>query len=191
MASSLFFLSTDAEILDLIRKGDDKGLAMLYEANRKPVRAFISRNHGTTDDADDMLQEALVVLWERVRTNRFEYTARLGTFLYATVRNLWLRKLARTRREVPTDNGNQTTDDDAVSALDVMVESEEARIVQEELERLGDPCKTLLLLYYWEEQTMEQIAAALNFANADTAKSKKYQCKKALQKLLKARLGWN
>ena len=188
MAASLFFLNSDAKVLDLIRAGDDEGLVMLYEANRKPIRAFITRNSGTEDDAEDLLQEAVIILWERVRANRFEYTARLSTFIYATVKNLWLRRLARMRRESPIDIETQTDPVEDASSLDVMIESEEAGIVHEALLALGDPCKTLLILFYWEEQTMEQIATALNFANAETAKAKKYQCKKALQKLLKGKL---
>ena len=74
--------------------------------------------------------------------------------------------------------------DDSESTLDRLVASEEAALVQEALERLGEPCKTLLLLYYWEERSMAEIALELGFANADTAKSKKYQCKKALEKML-------
>ncbi|MER3524615.1 MAG: hypothetical protein C4326_11285 [Ignavibacteria bacterium] len=184
MAASLLFLHTDAKILDLIRQGDDKGLAMLYQANRKPIRAYVLRNNGTVDDAEDLLQEALIVLWERVRTNRFEYRARLSTFIYATVKNMWRRRLARARRESPADIEADTGRIEEANALDIMIESEDARRVHEALLALGEPCRTLLILFYWEEQSMEHIAAALNFANADTAKAKKYQCKKALQKIL-------
>ena len=53
------------------------------------------------------------------------------------------------------------------------------------METLGDPCKTLLLLYYWEEKSQEEIAAQMGFANAATVKSKKYTCKKILAKILK------
>ncbi|MEK7250491.1 MAG: sigma-70 family RNA polymerase sigma factor [Bacteroidota bacterium] len=188
MASPLFFLNTDAKILDLIRTGDDEGLVMLYEANRKPIRAFITHNNGTEDDAEDLLQEAVIVLWERVRANRFEYNARLSTFIYATVKNMWLRRLARMRRESPADIEQYTGRIEASSALDIMVESEEATMVNEALAQLGEPCKTLLILFYWEEESMEEIAKRLGFANAATAKSKKYQCKKSLQKLLTNRL---
>lgn len=188
MASSFLFLNSDAKILDLIRKGDDEGLVMLYEANRRPILSFVTRNNGSHDDAEDLLQEALIILWERVRANRYEHNARLGTFIYATVKNLWLRRLARLRREAPADIEESTGHIESASALDIMVESEEARIVHEALDELGEPCKSLLVLFYWEEKTMEQIAAALNFANAQTAKSKKYQCKKALQKIVEGRM---
>jgi DNA-directed RNA polymerase specialized sigma24 family protein len=59
------------------------------------------------------------------------------------------------------------------------------------MEQIGNPCRDILLLYYWEEQSMEEIALKLGFANADTVKSKKYQCKKMLERLVKKELGGN
>jgi RNA polymerase sigma factor (sigma-70 family) len=149
------------------------------------VASLVTRNNGTADDAEDILQEAIVTLWERVRTGRFEYSARLSTFLYATARNLWMRRLARARREPAANGANSEMGSGDPDPLELMVEGEEATIVGNALERLGEPCKKLLVLFYWEERTMEEIAAALGFVNADSAKSKKYQCKKALEKLLR------
>jgi RNA polymerase sigma factor (sigma-70 family) len=185
MVPTPLFASSDARILDLIRRGDEEGLVLLYQANRRMVAAFIQRNSGTQEDAEDMLQEAVVILWEKVRRGEFEYRSKLSTFLFATVKNLWYRRLAQMRREIPSEMDPDRTIADDPSPLDEALESEQARLVQTALERLGDPCKTLLVLYYWEELSMEEIARKLGFANAQTAKSKKYQCKKALEKLLK------
>jgi RNA polymerase sigma factor (sigma-70 family) len=188
MGTPLQFLNTDARILDMLRQGNEEALVMLYRTNRKPVTTFVLRNSGTPDDAEDMLQEALVVLWERVRSGRFEYTAKLDTFVFATVKNIWMRRLYRKRREVPGAQAPDDIPDDTGSPLDDMISGEESRIVGEALKKLGDPCRTLLLLFYWEELPMEEIAERLGFANAETAKSKKYQCKKALQALMVERL---
>jgi RNA polymerase sigma factor (sigma-70 family) len=185
MSPSLFFLNEDAHILDRIRKGDEEALVSLYQTNERQVSAFVTRNSGTQDDAEDMLQEALVILWERVQNGRYEHTAKINTFVFATVRNMWLRRLARARREVATDMGSDPTPDNNKSALDEMIETEEATLVSSALNKLGDPCRKLLLLYYWEELSMDEIAGLMGFANADTVKSKKYQCKKALGNLLK------
>jgi RNA polymerase sigma factor (sigma-70 family) len=184
MAATLFFLDRDARILDMIRKGDEEALVMLYQSNQKVIRGFVTSNRGLPDDAEDMLQEALLILWERVRSGRFEHAAKLDTFVFGTVKNLWLRHLARKRREV---RGAFNLDDvplDDPSSLDRLVENEQAAAISRALERLGEPCRTLLLLFYWEERSMAEIAAALGFANADTVKSKKYQCKKALRQML-------
>jgi RNA polymerase sigma factor (sigma-70 family) len=184
MSLPLFFLNEDARILDQIRNGKEEALAKLYEANERQVVAYVRANNGSEDDADDMLQEALVVLWERVRTGRYEHKARISTFVFATVRNMWLRRLARKRREVAVDMENDQTPSDNKSPLDEIIETEETAGIAEALNRIGDPCRKLLLLYYWEERSMDQIAGLMGFANSDTVKSKKYQCKKALAKVL-------
>lgn len=184
MGSSLFFLNSDSRILDLIRKGDEEALVTLYKANRKVITSFVQRNSGTPEDAEDMLQEALMVLWDRVRSGRFTYAAQLNTFIFATVKNMWARHLARKRREVPLLLDPDKTATGENSVLDELIETEEAQMVRDALQRLGDPCRKLLTLFYWEEMSMEEIAQEMGFANAETVKSKKYQCKEMLKKLL-------
>ena len=179
----VLFLHEDARILELIRNGDETALTHLYRSSRAPVRALVTRNNGTADDAEELLQEAVVILWERVRTGRFVYEARLQTFIVGTVRNLWLRRLARRRREVPPDP--DFADPDGLSPLDELIAGEEAGALALALRQVGEPCTTLLLLFYWEELAMEDIAHRMGYANADTAKAKKYQCKKALEKALR------
>jgi RNA polymerase sigma factor (sigma-70 family) len=76
--------------------------------------------------------------------------------------------------------------DPDMGALDMMMEEERTAGLTAAMEKLEGRCRELLLLYYYEERSMEEIASTLGFANADTAKSKKYQCKKALERLLKA-----
>ena len=183
MKNPLNLVQSDNRLLDRIRAGDEKALTTLYRDNNRAVATFTLRNSGTLEDANDLLQEAVVILWEKVHGGTFEQTAKLSTFIFAIVRNLWLRRLARRKREVPQD---MQADIQAVvsSPLDDLIESENAEAVKNALERLGNPCRQLLLLYYWQELSMEAIAQQMGFAGADTVKSKKYQCKKALERLL-------
>lgn len=185
MKSPLFLLNSDALILDLIRKREDgEALAMLYNANRRAVTSYVLKNSGTSDDAEDLLQDALIVLWEKVRSGNFHYESKLSTFVMATVKNMWLRRLARGRKEVPGAEAVDRYPADDPSPLEDLMESESAAAVQQAMQKIGDPCRTLLLLFYWEERSLVEIAAEMGFANADTVKSKKYQCKKALENLL-------
>lgn len=182
-------MDREARLLERIGRGDREALASLHRANWKVVYSYVLRNNGNADDADDLLQEALIVLWERVRGGRFEQRARIGTFLFATVRNLWLRRLARSRRESATPDPPEPPAPADETPLELLIHGEETRAVAGALERLGEPCRTLLLLFYWEERSMEQIAVELGYANAATAKAKKYQCKKALERALAELIG--
>jgi len=181
----MFFLNDDAKILDLMKNGDDDALVMIYQQNRKAIVSLVVKNSGSNDDAEDVLQDSVIILWERVRSGRFEYTAKLSTFLFAIAKNVWSRKRARKQRETAIEFKDDLLESDDVSQLELMVESERSQTVATALEQLGDPCKTLLLLYYWEEKSQEDIAAQMGFANAATVKSKKYTCKKMLEKILK------
>ena len=185
MSPSLSLIQSDQRIIERMHAGDEEALVAVYETNRKPITAFVTHNNGTTDDADDMLQEALVILWERVQSGKFELTAQLSTFLYATVRNLWYRKLARMKKEIPAELEPDQVEDQRASVLEELIDDEAAQLVRAALNKLGEPCRTLLLLFYWEELSTELIAQRMGFANADTVKAKKYQCKKALEKILK------
>ncbi len=185
MASPLLFFDKDARLLDRLRNGDEEALVDVFHENRGMIEAYILRNNGSQPDAEDMLQEAVVILWERVRSGRYEHTAKTSTFLFAVVKNLWSRRLARKKREQSGGTDPDELVDPGDSPLDALVESEQAGQVQHALSKIGEPCRTLLLLFYWEERSMEDIAAQLGFANADTAKAKKYQCKKALERVLK------
>jgi RNA polymerase sigma factor (sigma-70 family) len=189
MQTPLFFFNEDSKLLEGLRNGDDSALEDLFYKNRRPIAALVTRNHGTVDDAEDVLQEALIILWERVHKGTYEYQAKLSTFIYATAKNIWLRRLARQRRELPSVQETfeiPVTDSNPIEELE---ENERIVAVQHAMEKIGNPCRDLLLLYYWEEQSMEEISRQLGFANADTVKSKKYQCKKALEKLVKKALG--
>jgi RNA polymerase sigma factor (sigma-70 family) len=184
MRPPLLFFNSDARLLDGIRCGDESALADLFAAHRRPITALVMRNNGTRDDADDVLQDALIILWERVRAGRYEHTAAIGTFLYATARNLWLRRLAHARRETPSDLQSDVTAADDPTPLETLEVAEDVAAVHAALDAIGDPCRTLLLLYYWEDASMEEIARRMGFANAATAKSKKYQCKEQLKRLM-------
>ncbi len=180
-----FSLNTDAKILNMMVNGDEEALLLIYRQNQKAVFSLVMKNNGGADDAEDVLQESVIVLWQRVQSGRFEYSSKLSTFVYAVAKNIWSRKRMRSMREPATDFNDDVMDSEELSPLDAMVQTERSSAVAAALEKLGEPCKTLLLLFYWEERSQEEIALQMGFANAATVKSKKYTCKKMLEQIIK------
>ena len=85
MPNILSILKSDTKIIESIRKGDDSVLGLLYDKNIHMITKFIKDNNGTNYDSSELLQDALVVLWEKVRKNEFELKSKISTFLYAVV----------------------------------------------------------------------------------------------------------
>ena len=189
MTARVLFLNDEDALLNRLWQGDEDVLASLFEANRRAIVFYVLRNSGSRDDAEDILQEALVILWERVRAGTFIRGAKLSTFIFGIARHLWLRRLARRRHETPlSDDAIDRADPDA-SPLDELIENETTTAVQHAMDCIGHPCRELLLLYYWEDRSMKDIAVELGFRNAATVKTRKYQCKKRLEALLTEILG--
>jgi RNA polymerase sigma factor (sigma-70 family) len=54
--------------------------------------------------------------------------------------------------------------------------------IEQALEKLGEPCKTILTDYYFRKLSMQDIAEKMNYTNADNAKNQKYKCFNRLKK---------
>lgn len=76
----------DQKIVELIRTGqDDKALNALY--GRFPmIRSLIRSKGGEVKDAEDIFQEALIILVKKIRSSDFVLTAQLGSYLYSVCR---------------------------------------------------------------------------------------------------------
>lgn len=181
----------DEQILLKIREGRQDMLVRLYERNYNSIRSYILRNNGNDADAEDILQEALVILWQQAQKPDFTLSSKLDTFIFAIAKNLWLKNLRKNHRITSQDfqeEKNSTlyfsvTDEDSESNF--LPDEERYKILYQYLKELGETCTQILQLFYFDGLDMEQIAAKLSFANAQTAKAKKYQCKKKLEEMIK------
>ncbi|MCB0834484.1 MAG: sigma-70 family RNA polymerase sigma factor, partial [Bacteroidetes bacterium] len=178
-------VDSDQQLLERIRLGDEKVLVRLYQNNIAMVRKYVLDNSGRDEDAQDMLQDALIVLWENVMRGDFNLTSKISTYLYSVVRNKWLREINKRKVGKTTSLENYEVVEERIDALKQIVRKEEYKVVLKCIESMGATCRKVLTMFYLEEKGMEEIARVLKFANTDVAKAKKWQCKKELESLVK------
>src|SRR5450631_2711933 len=112
------------------------------------IQTLVINNSGTSDDARDIFQEAIIVLYEKAKSGSFELHAQLKTYIYAVSRRLWLKKLVQSQRfSGDLANAPETiaTEDD-VEIYEHRIEDFE--LMERALLNLGEPCKELLESYY-------------------------------------------
>ncbi|NQU66321.1 MAG: sigma-70 family RNA polymerase sigma factor [Candidatus Marinimicrobia bacterium] len=178
------FKSSDREIIRRIKANDREVLGELFIQYKRMVNNYIQSNGGSREDAEDMLQEAIVVVWQKACSEHFELSSKISTFLFAVVKNKW--RAALRKREnidhnlVDEDFTNFPSPSDGEQSRKDRIE-----IIMKSLKEMDPQCKHLLLLYYFEGRNMEEISTLLKFANVNVVKSKKYQCKKKLETIVK------
>ncbi|NOQ97581.1 MAG: sigma-70 family RNA polymerase sigma factor [Calditrichae bacterium] len=178
-----FSNSLDREFIQRIKANDRTVLGELFMKYQRMISVYVLKNGGDKNDAEDIIQETIIVLWQKVNSDSLQLTVKLGTYLLAIAKNKWMAELRKRRKISPQDISENISNGNP-SSLDNLVNEEKIEYVRKALEMLQPICKKLLLLYYFEEKNMKEIAKILNLANADVAKSKKYQCKKNLEEIL-------
>ena len=169
----------DNVILEKISRGDEKALEYLYRKYYRMMTNAVIKNNGSEQEAKDIYQDALIVFWQKVISNQLTLTSKISTYLYSVCLNLWRKEL---------DRKSRLSREEHDSAEYMNDEAEERKaIIHNCINQLGDTCQKILTYYYFDDMSMQDIANKLGFATTETAKTKKYKCKKRLDNLIKAK----
>ena len=174
---------TDSEVVLGILNNSGMVLERLYVAYFPMILQLVINNNGTTDDAKDVYQEAIIVLYNKVKAGDFELSSKLKTFIYSVSRRLWLKRLNQMSRY-----DGDVKDFQDYLPVDDEVERHNDRDLQftkmeGALALLGEPCKTIIEDFYMHEKSMQDICERFGYTNADNAKTQKYKCLQRLKKL--------
>jgi len=175
--------TTEQKLLEGLAVNDRKAIETIYKQHYNMVQALILSNSGYPDDARDIFQEAMIVLFEKAKSGSFELNCQLKTYLYSVCRRLWLKRLSQLQRNSVEVEGLM----DTVPVEDEIERHEQRnldfQIMDQSLNSLGEPCRSLLKAYYLEMKNMVEIAADFGYTNADNAKNQKYKCLTRLKKI--------
>jgi RNA polymerase sigma factor (sigma-70 family) len=176
-------LEEEKLILKGLAANDKQAIETIYRGNYAMIQSFILNNSGSQDDARDIFQEAMIVLFEKARSDSFELSSQLKTYIYSVCRRLWLKRLNQMQRY----SGSLENVEETVQ-VEEDLETHEKRntdfnLMETAMGKIGEPCKSLLDAYYIQKKHMQEIAADFGYTNADNAKTQKYKCLMRLKKL--------
>ena len=181
-------LYADEELLSAIRSGDqlNNAIFFIYQHYSQTIRLFILANSGMPADAEDIFQETVVIFLDLVKKEKFRGEASVKTFLTAIARNLWWNELKKRERsgvrEKVFENNRDVTEPDVSQH---MANREVKQQMLEVLGKLGEPCKKLLTLFYYENMSMKDMVHHLPYDNEQVVRNKKYKCLQSLTEMIK------
>ena len=171
------------ELIEAINRGDQKAFERAYLAYRDEFITWANKNYYCDfEEGRDVYQATVVQFYENVRSGKLtQLTSDLKTYLFAIGKNKIreLRDSGRRFREMQ-ERYEPLEEEDKV-AREAQLEG-----VELALEKLGDPCKRLLELYYYYKKSLAEITVILAYKNADTVKNLKYKCLGRLRKQFRA-----
>lgn len=174
---------TDNELILGILNDSAEALNRLYTSYFPMILQLVLNNNGDEDDAKDVFQESVLVLYNKVKQGNFELNSKLKTFIYSVCRRLWLKRLNHQSR-----NAVNITDFEEYLPVEDDLEQHEERDkhfkqMDHSLGQLGEPCKTILEDFYIKARSMTEICEKFGYTNPDNAKNQKYKCLQRLKKI--------
>lgn len=172
----------DKEILvDL--KGENNGaFGELYKLYFDAVDRFVRNNSGNEADAEDVFQDSMVVLLEKLRQDDFRLTASVKTYILAIAKHIWFNRLRRGRKETALpDNLDESYLRDVQRAIDA--ERSFAERLQSYITSITDHCQRLIQDMFFDAKPIEQIQREYGYANRHTAINQKHKCVEQIRKV--------
>lgn len=173
------------QIIAEIKRGNKQEFEKVYTMNRTVfIKWMISQFRLTTDQAADVYQETILVLYENIVNSKLtSLKCSIKTYLFSIGRN----KAFELGRQQNKYSGTSAHDLPAIE-VDTTEDNHENQLLnisQQALEILGDPCKTLLKLYYFHRRSMQEIADQMDYKNENSTKNQKYKCLNKLREIFK------
>jgi RNA polymerase sigma-70 factor, ECF subfamily len=165
-------MERDADLIEALRRGDRHavltGLMDRYRQKVMHLAVSIVRDPAL---AEDMSQTVFVKVWQALP--KFDGRAALSTWLYTIARNTCLTAVQRERRLVPLEDFSDVADDDEPELFGVSgqaagegssqaaAEYDVARL----LEQLPEPYRRVVVLFYLEDRSCEEVGELLSMPN--------------------------
>lgn len=154
--STLSGSDLDATLVELAREGDEAAFEALIRIHQDRLYAIALRMTGHVQDAQDVLQEALLHAWQALP--RFRQDAAVLTWLIRIVIN-GCHNLRRRSIAVPTQPPEQPTDQPTVEA--VVQARERVGLVTAAIAELPFDQRAALVLHTFDGRSQAQVAALL------------------------------
>ncbi|HLP96348.1 MAG TPA: sigma-70 family RNA polymerase sigma factor [Saprospiraceae bacterium] len=158
-------------------------LQEIYRLFLPPLYGMVRRQGGTYEDARDVFQESLVVIFRHASRPGFQLTAPFQAYLMGIARFIWLRLQKKNARvEVTSDWQERYVVDDSLEQQ--AVEVEKHNLYREMFARLGVDCREVLQRYFNRER-LNTIASDLGYTE-DYIKKKNKVCKEKLMEFIQS-----
>lgn len=178
---------SDEQILKGILRHDNLVLSYIYKQYFYKVNTFIRKNSGSDDDVSDIFQEAIIVIYRKLKENDLLFENRsFETYLFSVCRLLWLKSLRNIRTEKEKINESlpfteEVYDDDLNNVIE---KNERYLLYQKHFRNISTDCQKILQMFF-DKVPIREITRVMGFKSEKYVKSRKFKCKELLIERIK------
>lgn len=177
-------LKTDDELIAGMRKGGSHQHAALKQifldqSKRRAVIGYLTSKGCSQQDAEDLYQDAIIIFVGKVVGNDYLSLKSIDSYVFNIAKLNWYNKFRQNRKRAAGEiDGRDAIEEDVSKYYD---RQERAEILKRVLDKFGERCKRMLLMFSQGYQ-LSEIAETLKMVDAERARKEKYRCLNRMRK---------
>jgi RNA polymerase sigma factor (sigma-70 family) len=174
-------LFSNEAILAGLKDRDKDVIKYIYRNNFQQIRHMILSNSGTAMDAEDVFQDAMLIIYQKTGSGLSELSCSFTTFLYAICRNIWFHRLEhKGKQPLIRDISELESVAESHNQDSIMLENEQFRLFHHHFEKLSESDRKVLNLFM-KKVPLKEIARIMGYKSVAYAKVRKYLTKEKLK----------
>lgn len=166
-----------------IQSGNQKTVEEIYTQYKSDFLVYALRFSVSNEDAVDIYQDSVIVLYENILSGKLtDFSSSVKTYLFAIGKYKIYNSLKVKNTTENFEDYEFLLKDETEEIL--LPEEENIEKIQNAFKQLGSKCREVLKLFYYENQSIEEIKDRLNYTSKDVVKSQKSRCIKQLKELM-------
>tara|TARA_R110002110_G_scaffold164882_3_gene365095 strand:- start:39 stop:617 length:579 start_codon:yes stop_codon:yes gene_type:complete len=178
----------DQHYINLIINGDTNAFALLVDRYKDLVYTLTLRMLKNREEAEEVSQDTFIKAYKSM--GRFKGDSKFSTWIYRIAYNTSLDRLKKNRKhfnDVAIDEFTEHQVKTMDNALSQLENEERNQAIQKCLAQLPSDDAFMLTLYYFEDQSLDEISKVIGLT-PNNVKVKLFRSRKKLATIMKAQL---
>ncbi len=171
----------DIYYINLVKGGQSNAFSYIVEKYQDIVFSIALKVLRNRDDAEEMAQESFIKAYKSIHS--FKGNAKFSTWLYRITYNTCISEIRKRKMHFSSTEEIEIRDETQEINMDGIPEENRAKAIKEAMNQLPEDEYTLILLYYFEEQSVEEISKVTGLSESNT-KVKLFRARKKLYTIL-------
>ncbi len=169
-------------LLDDLKGENNFAFGTLYQKYFDTVKYFVLKNKGSSADADDVFQDTMLVLVEKMRIDNFVLTASIKTYIVAISKNIWFKKLRNAAQETAFEQLYKNNFYEEIN-LDIEREITYADKLKVYLLKITEHCSRLINDMFYNGKELAEIQTEYGYTTSHNAVNQKHKCINQIRKI--------
>ena len=166
-------LHPDQMYIDGLLQNNSSIIQSIYKKFAPKVTYYIKNNSGDEDQAQDVIQEVLITIYNQGKTKGLQLTCPFDAYFFLLCKRRWLNEIKKPSNKEVTINDDSVYKDESTVEMANQTEifEEKQSLFDEMFQKLGEKCQEVLKLSF-VTKTMEEVAEKLNVTYGYVRKKK-------------------